>query len=98
MMVVMSRRKAAGAALLAATLATACYGSEGSGEAQGRASASSTEPAPGQSASLEPAQRCRHAVRVRDRAHDTRSWVIPEPAGRPPTPPSADLRQFELRA
>lgn len=44
------------------------------------------------------AERCKGAIRLHDPRNDTRSWVQPEPPGRPPTPPAADLRRFELRA
>jgi hypothetical protein len=45
-----------------------------------------------------PAERCAGAISVADAKNDTRSWTQPAPLGRAVTPPSADLRRFELRA
>lgn len=42
--------------------------------------------------------RCSGPVRATDGRGDTRPWVLPEPPGRPPTSPSADLVGFEIRA
>jgi hypothetical protein len=56
---------------------------------------SSSSP-PELSQNQDPARQCGNAVRVHDPPDDTRPWLTPEPPNRPPTPPFADLRRFEM--
>lgn len=88
------------AARVTLTLVLAALGLVVSGctDSQGDRPSPSEDGAGETAARLRPAESCRRASGVDDPPNDTRSWLIPEPEGRPPAPPSADLRRFEVRA
>lgn len=70
----------------------------GQGDEQQRPPSTVEKPKATDTRGKTPGESCRGAIRVNDPPHDTRAWRMPEPTGRPPTPASADLRRFELRA